>query len=214
MSSKDTQEKILNAAVLLLNEHGTADVTASQIAARCGISKGHMHYHYKNKEEIILAIVWKIVREIEASWYKDDNDYSPSHLAASFLRHMALNYKYRFFYRELPSLIRSSELIKRRFIECRERRVRTFEEYIEKSAKAGIYHSTQQNQYLIDNVTATWVFADNWLNYLEASGVTIDREAIRRGYRIMKAMLKPGLTEEAYKRLPQPEQLTVDFLDS
>ena len=214
MSSKDTQEKILHAAVLLFNEHGTAGVTASQIAYSCGISKGHMHYHYKNKEELILAIVWKIVKEIEASWYKDDNDYSPGHLADSFLRHIALNYKYRFFYRELPSLLRSSELIKRRFIECRQRRVKAFGEYIEKSAEAGIYRSTQQNQYLIDNVTATWVFADNWLNYLEASGITIDRKAVSDGYRIMKAMLKPGLTDKAYESLPVPEVLNVSFLDN
>ena len=213
MTTKVTQEKILNTAVLVFNEHGTANVTASHIAEKSGISKGHMHYHYKNKEELILAIVWIIVKEIEQSWYKGDKDYSPNHLVESFLRHMALNYKYRFFCRELPSLLRSSDLIKRRFIESRQKRVRAFEQYIENSVEAGIYRSTHGDQYLRDNVTATWVFADNWINYLEASGAKIDRNAIRKGYRIMKAMLKSGLTTEAYLSLPDPEELNIDFLE-
>jgi hypothetical protein len=109
--------------------------------------------------------------------------------------------------------LRSSNLIKRRFIESRQKRIKAFDQYIENSVEAGIYRSTHGNQYLRDNVTATWVFADNWINYVEASGTNIDKKAIREGYQIMKAMLKSGLTEEAFSSLPDPEDLNIDFFD-
>ena len=63
------------------------------------------------------------------------------------------------------------------------------------------------------NVTATWVFADNWINYLEASGEKIDVEGIRTGYRIMKVLLKQSLTDKAYLSIPDAENLPVPFLD-
>ena len=214
MSSKNTQAKILKTALSLFNQNGTGKVSVSKIAEECGISKGHMNYHYKNKEEIILAIFYNLAKELDLNlnWYTDD-DFSVQHLSNSFMRNMEMNYKYRFFYRELPSLLRSNELIQRRFIETRSQRIKAFNLFVERSAKAGVYRSTQNNQDLKDNVTATWVFADNWINYLEASEEKVNAKGVRTGYRIMKVLLKPSLTDKAYLSLPDAENLPVPFLD-
>ena len=51
MGTRTTQLRILQAALELFNEQGTAAVSANKIAERCGISKGNLQYHFKNKRD-------------------------------------------------------------------------------------------------------------------------------------------------------------------
>ena len=51
-----TLERILDAALTLFNEGGTAVASTNHIAAACGISPGNLYYHFRNKEEIIRAL--------------------------------------------------------------------------------------------------------------------------------------------------------------
>ena len=57
MGTRTTQLRILQAALELFNEQGTAAVSANKIAERCGISKGNLQYHFKNKRDIICCAV-------------------------------------------------------------------------------------------------------------------------------------------------------------
>lgn len=52
----NTKEKILYAALGLFNENNTQAATTNHIAAALGISPGNLHYHYKNREAIVLAL--------------------------------------------------------------------------------------------------------------------------------------------------------------
>ena len=50
---------------------GTSRVSCNRIAEACSVRKGNLHYHYKNKDEIVLAIWARISREIEDNWGED-----------------------------------------------------------------------------------------------------------------------------------------------
>ena len=61
MGTRDTQTRIVDAAQLLFNEHGTAAVSTNRIAEYCGISKGNLHYHFRTKQEIIRCLFQRMV---------------------------------------------------------------------------------------------------------------------------------------------------------
>lgn len=54
-----TRERILLAVIELINESGLAGATSSQIARRAGITWGAVQHHFGNKEEILLAVLYR-----------------------------------------------------------------------------------------------------------------------------------------------------------
>ncbi len=51
-----TRERILEECRVLFNERGPAEVTTAEIAATVGISEGNLHYHFRRKEQIVVAL--------------------------------------------------------------------------------------------------------------------------------------------------------------
>jgi AcrR family transcriptional regulator len=51
-----TVERILIAALNLLNDQGVARVSTNAIADAADLSVGNLYYHFKNKDEILLAL--------------------------------------------------------------------------------------------------------------------------------------------------------------
>lgn len=52
-------KKILDAVRTLLAKNGYAATTISQVAAEAGVSRGLLHYYFKNKEEMLARVVQK-----------------------------------------------------------------------------------------------------------------------------------------------------------
>lgn len=59
-----TKEKILKTALGLFNNEGESAVSAVDIASVLGISPGNLYYHYKGKDEIIIALFADFEEEI------------------------------------------------------------------------------------------------------------------------------------------------------
>ena len=57
-----TKEKVIETAIIMFNQEGTSSISTNHLAKELGISTGNLYYHFKNKEEIIRAILEKIVR--------------------------------------------------------------------------------------------------------------------------------------------------------
>ena len=54
-AGKDTEQKILEAALSLFRERGFADATMRDIAARAGVASGLAYYYFDSKDAIVLA---------------------------------------------------------------------------------------------------------------------------------------------------------------
>ena len=59
-----TKQKILYAAKELFNAKGVENVTTRHIASHIKISQGNLHYHYPNKNEIIIELHKQFLGEI------------------------------------------------------------------------------------------------------------------------------------------------------
>lgn len=71
-----TTDRILTASLLLLNEQGAANVTTNAIADAADLSVGNLYYHFKNKDDILLALFRQFEARIQPMLTLDQGDYS------------------------------------------------------------------------------------------------------------------------------------------
>src|SRR5271154_6316006 len=62
---KPTKQYISDKALTLFNEKGFVNVRLQHIADSAFVSVGHLAYHFKNKEEIILYLYKKLKKKQE-----------------------------------------------------------------------------------------------------------------------------------------------------
>ena len=190
MGSKETQALIISTALTLFNEHSSAAISTNRIAEHCGISKGNLHYHFKNKQEIILSIFRNIADEMNSGWYQDHLDPSVTHMAEMFVRQLRLIHDYRFFYREMPALLRSDPILLRRYQENRDKRMEALFDYFRELVRGGVMQFKDESN-LNHIVVSTWIISDNWLNYIEFGPTEHSLERILGGYEIILEIMRP-----------------------
>jgi AcrR family transcriptional regulator len=205
MATRATQLRILQAALDLFNEQGTAAVSVNRIAEHCGISKGNLQYHYNNKRDVIFALFQLAIDEMDSGWYRDHLAPSLEHMAAMFVRQLQLILKYRFFYRELADLLRHDPELRRRFAQNRERRLRDLEKFMLALADHGLMRIPPDPARLRSIVDVTWIISENWLNYVEYHDREVTVQTILEGYNEILEVLRPWLcadlaqiTQESY----------------
>jgi len=103
-----TKDRIIQVAVHRFNELGVQNVTSRQIAQEMGISHGNLDYHYKTKEDLLLAIYKKMKKEMSES-YLDHKKYSNSmeHFHHLLLHLEEFQLKYQFFNLDVLVISRS-----------------------------------------------------------------------------------------------------------
>jgi AcrR family transcriptional regulator len=64
--SVSTQDKIIDAAMAVVREQGVARLTIDEAARAAGVSKGGVLYHFKSKDDLIGAMVTRLIDQCEA----------------------------------------------------------------------------------------------------------------------------------------------------
>jgi AcrR family transcriptional regulator len=205
MATRATQFRILQAALELFNEHGSAAVSSNRIAERCGISKGNLQYHFRNKREIIYAVFQQAIGEMDSGWYRDHLAPTLEHMATMFVRQLQLILKYRFFYREMADLLRQDPQLRKRFADNRERRLRDLEKFMLALQAGGLMRFPPDPKRLRSIIDVTWIVNENWLNYMDYHDREVTVDAMLEGYAEILEVLRPYLcadlqqiTQESY----------------
>jgi TetR/AcrR family transcriptional regulator, cholesterol catabolism regulator len=67
----DTIERLYEAAIELIGEHGYTGTTVDEIVARAGVSKGTVYYHFKSKAELVTALLDDGLQRLAASFREE-----------------------------------------------------------------------------------------------------------------------------------------------
>jgi AcrR family transcriptional regulator len=192
-----TRNRILNAALALFNEKGTATVSTNHIAAAIEISPGNLYYHFRNKEDIINALFDRLFTQWGETYHLISN--RPLDLAdfeALIHSNYQLIWEYRFAYRELAALLHNAPDLHARYQEMRQRGYEGFAELIEVFANAGVLcrPETQEEQKMLTELC--WIISEQWPVNLEMSGRVFDADGIEEGVALMRHIFRPYLAEE------------------
>ncbi len=61
----DTRERILQAAFTMLSKQGYENTSIKDIAEEAGVAQGLVHYHYKSKQQLVLAVLEFVCHKVE-----------------------------------------------------------------------------------------------------------------------------------------------------
>lgn len=186
-----TKDRIVECAVRLFNEQGTPEVSTNHIADACGISPGNLYYHFRNKADIIRAVLEQMFSRWGELWAPGDTTASAFRFRETLERSFALQWDYRFFYRELNFLLLQDGSLKARYREMQHRRMEEQEAFVRRSAEAGVLQLPEDAAELRRILAACWVLANHWLSHMEAAGEEIGPLQMQEGIRVIESVLKP-----------------------
>jgi len=63
--SADTRTRILEAAFHVLGRQGYENTSIKDIAEEAGVAQGLVHYHYKSKQQLVLAVLEFVCQKVE-----------------------------------------------------------------------------------------------------------------------------------------------------
>ena len=61
----DTHERILQAAFTVLSRQGYENTSIKDIAEQAGVAQGLVHYHFKSKQQLVLAVLQFVCQKVE-----------------------------------------------------------------------------------------------------------------------------------------------------
>lgn len=202
MASRETQNRILDAAIVLFNDEGTAQVSGNRIAEAAGVSKGNLHYHFKTKEEVIFSIWLRIEQEVD-SWRGDASAPTVMHMAEITQRQYSLIWRYRFFYRELTTLLDRDPELKYRFRRQRSQRMEDIHTFFKALVENGVVKPPPEPDTFPNLITIAWMVSDYWLSFISTDDRKIDAESMQEGYQLVVRLFDPILTDKARAEIPE-----------
>jgi AcrR family transcriptional regulator len=198
-----TCARILDAALALFNERGTAAVSTNHVAAAAGLSPGNLYYHYADKQEIIRALHDRYAAAHEALW-GTGQPASLARLRENLARAMELAWRYRFLERELVALLRADKLLATAHRAAYQRRLSQWVAFGEQLADSGEIRRPAPPVTIADLATAAWLIGTGWLPFLEITGDPQDPAQVARAGDLVQAVLAPYLDTAAATQEEEP----------
>ena len=192
-ASEQTKSNILQKAIELFNESGTASISMNALAEALGISAGNLQYHYKSKEDVIRAILEKMFGEFDVIYQPTEGQFTLDTLRQLRRLNFRIIWKYHFFYRELTALLRNDKNLAKRYREIQEIRLQEQQELFRRLIAAGVVRRDLSDEELKNVTLIGWVLGNTWLSFLESTGQKINSAAMEQAVEIMVQHFKPYL---------------------
>lgn len=191
--TSSTKLRILDAALALFNEQGTANVTTNHIAEALTMSPGNLYYHFSNKAEIVRALFARI----RGAW---DLNYalppatmpSLAMMETMVAGNFTIQARYRFFFRDLTLLLNADPELATAYRANREAGIGNTKVLINLFAEAGILNALDDTA-LDDLAQLLWLVGDFWLVFKDTGGAAFSPTDMDQGVRLFRRLITPHL---------------------
>jgi len=184
--------EILTTALKLFNTTNTQTATTNHIAKEMGISPGNLHYHYKNREEIILYLYKQMREKMTLSIEELPKTIKELNEHQKVL--MKVQWEYRFFFKEILFLFSRDKELERLYIEdniAHRSRIKISLGVFMSSGELNI-KDEETLEYLVDAVLMSWQF---YISYLQTLGKGLDSECSSGAIKYVNDAMKPYTTQ-------------------
>lgn len=198
MTTAMTRKRILEAALRLFNDSGTAAISTNHIAAAADVSPGNLYYHFRNKEEIVRALIEALLEDFDTLWLLPlDHALRLEDLQALIRASFEIQWRYRFFSREQVALIRRDPILGQRLQENYQQRMQQQKTLVQHLTDCGVLRPPQTETELDELLAACWIVNENWVTFLEATGQPVTYKQFQTGSQIIARILEPLVIERS-----------------
>ena len=200
-----TRDRIIETAISLFNDSGTKRVSTNHIAQGAGISPGNLYYHFRNKEDIIRAILELMYVEGKEEYIRIQERRGPATLEGmeeSFALIQRINLRFRFLKRELTALVMDDVVMREQFKKVNQSHLEMIRRSVDISIEQGYIRplDTRARDLFAEQI---WIVILFWLNYLELGGEEVNADTLKRGVDLLRNIISGYLIagEPAFKDL-------------
>jgi len=182
------KEAILEMARKLFNETSTQSSTTNHIAKAMEISPGNLHYHYKNREEIIYLLYIKMREEMTLA--VDELPTSIVQLEKHEKLLIEIQWRYRFFFREILSLFTRDSKLEALYIKDNVAHRERIEQVVKNLIinKELIISNEEDIDFLVDSISLSWQF---YSSFLHTMGEELNAKSVHNVMKYTTAAMRP-----------------------
>jgi AcrR family transcriptional regulator len=162
-----TRDAIIQGSIELFNQQGVADVSTNHIASHLEISPGNLYYYFPNKEAIIRAIYERIRAQLETLYGSDQLPLLQ--LTAYVNVCFQIIFEYRFFFSELPMILRRDAELRADYIQLQARFKEELAGLIASLSQVGILVALNDQDSRMALANSIWIVTIYWHSYLESA---------------------------------------------
>jgi AcrR family transcriptional regulator len=212
-SPTSTSDRILDASLKIFNQRGLHDVAALTIAMHIGISPGHLAYHFKTRNDIVLALFGRMEKEIRRDLLaagQAGKPLSPTNAALHQIQVLRTLWRFRFFFNALTQVLGKDLALRERYMQLQSSIVDTMRALFDELKALGSMRVVPEPNSTRLLANACWLVWLSWLRFrqIEApdeSEVSADalHEGVTQTFSIIQPYFSPAFSREMLKALRQ-----------
>lgn len=187
------KEDILETARKLFNESNTQAVTTNHIAKTMGISPGNLHYHYKNREEIIRLLYSKMREEMTLSIEALPKTLHELSIHQKIL--IGIQWEYRFFFREILFLLSRDKILEKQYIEDTVAHRGRIKHSMQGFVDNGELNIEEDDllEYVVDSILMSWQF---YTSFIQTLGKPMSRKSAEKAVEYTTNVMLPYMKKQ------------------
>ncbi len=193
----NTKQSIIETALKLFNANGSYAITTRHIASEMNISPGNLYYHFRNKEEIIRALLERMIEDYNSFIRPPGGNNDPMVLFSNTISISGrIMYDYRFFYMEISTLLEKDPVLKKMYMKIKQERDADFKTILKFLEDAGIIAEPITDEAFDIIKENTWTLSEFLLQSMYINKIKITPENIVKRFSNVMYMLRPYIKKE------------------